>query len=273
MGYRSRGTVDQLSFEGDRVKVRHHDVTEPDPPSITYFIGFDRNHHLWAGTDHGVREWDGKTWTRHTRADGLLWDDCNLHAFAQSADGSIWMGTGSGLAGIIRRVGTRFGWSRRWRLFSEVLLGGEQRSTGVKAPTVSHAQNSFEVSYSALTYAREHSVVFRYRLAPFSTEWRETTARELRFPGLPAGQYRFELLARNGWGQWSATPAVFDFTIRPPWWWTAWGALAVRPAGGSERRRICCTGGRGSTNAGSKSSARSARRNASWPRRNPSWRR
>ena len=221
VGYRSRGTVDEIVLDGERIRVKHHDLAEPEPPSITYFIGFDREHHVWAGTDRGVRQWDGNTWTRFTRADGLIWDDCNLHAFAQSADGSIWMGTSGGLARYHPDGRRQAHAGPPAAVFSEILLGGERIGASVNAPHVDYGRNAFEVSYSALTYAREHSVVFRYRLEPFSREWRETTARELRFPGLPAGNYRFELLARNGWGDWSASPAVFAFEVRPPWWATA----------------------------------------------------
>ncbi len=65
-------------------------------------------------------------------------------------------------------------------------------------------------------------MVFRYRLQPLFGDWRETPNGELQFPGLPANDYRLEVEASDGGGQWSGQPAVFAFQIRRPWWRTWW---------------------------------------------------
>ena len=85
--------------------------------------------------------------------------------------------------------------------------------------------------YSALAFAREHSVLFRYRLKPLFSDWHETSQSELQFPGLPANEYRLEVEARHGWNQWTQQPAVFAFAIRAPWWRSWWfiGLLGTIP--------------------------------------------
>ncbi|HEV8407926.1 MAG TPA: ATP-binding protein, partial [Sphingomicrobium sp.] len=76
--------------------------------------------------------------------------------------------------------------------------------------------------FSALSFAHESSLIFRYRLQPLFSDWRETSQRELHFPGLPANNYRLEVQARDGSGQWVEQPAAFAFQIRLPWWRTLW---------------------------------------------------
>ncbi len=76
--------------------------------------------------------------------------------------------------------------------------------------------------FSALTFARESSVLFRYRMPPLFDTWHETQQHELQFDGLAPGKYRLELMARDGWGRWSAKPAAFAFEVRAPWWRARW---------------------------------------------------
>src|SRR4051812_25303507 len=76
-----------------------------------------------------------------------------------------------------------------------------------------------QVRFSALTYANEASVVFRYRLG--GDAWQETSERELNFAALPPHIFTLEVMARNGQGAWSATPARVSFTVQAPWWESA----------------------------------------------------
>jgi signal transduction histidine kinase/ActR/RegA family two-component response regulator len=48
---------------------------------------------------------------------------------------------------------------------------------------------------------------------------------------LPPHDYRLEVQARDGQGQWSKQPAVFAFEIRTPWWraWWFFGLLGLTP--------------------------------------------
>jgi signal transduction histidine kinase/DNA-binding response OmpR family regulator len=115
-------------------------------------------------------------------------------------------------------------------VFTQLTLG----KTGVERDSyisTSYTSNSLTARYSALTFARESSVLFRYRLQPLFGDWRETSQQELQFPGLPPNDYRLEVEARDAWGPWSKQPAVFAFEIRTPWWRTWWflGLLGLTP--------------------------------------------
>ncbi len=196
---------------------------------MSYFLGFDARGRLWVGTDQGVRVWDGDRWDQYDHNDGLIWDDCDLQGFAAEPDGAVWIGTSGGLARFTPSPLTRQMRSPAV-VFTQLTLG----KTGVGRDSyisTSYTSNSLTARYSALTFARESSVLFRYRLQPLFGDWRETSQQELQFPGLPPNDYRLEVEARDAWGPWSKQPAVFAFEIRTPWWRTWWflGLLGLTP--------------------------------------------
>ena len=61
---------------------------------------------------------------------------------------------------------------------------------------------------------------FRYRLNGTELDWRETTSRNLHYPAVAPGDYRFELQAVDPDQQKQSRILSLSFTIRPPWWRT-----------------------------------------------------
>jgi signal transduction histidine kinase/ligand-binding sensor domain-containing protein len=218
VGYRFSGTVGRLSLAGGKTSIVHYGPEQRAPSGITYFLGFDAANRLWVGTDQGVDTWDGKFWTRYSQDDGLIWNDCDAHAFAAEAGGAVWIGTSSGLAhfqphaAVPRPAPPRV-------ILSRVVLGGEAMD-GAGPVSVDYRRNSLEVRFSALAFAREHATVFRYRLRPLFEDWRETSTHQLEFPGLPPQSYSFEVEARDTGREWTAKPATFSFQVRRPLWTT-----------------------------------------------------
>ena len=190
---------------------------------MSYFLGFDAHGQLWVGTDQGVRVWDGVRWIQYDHDDGLVWDDCDLQGFAAEPDGTVWIGTSSGLAHFT--PGTRSAGAQPPAVeFIELTVGTTRVQRG-RSLSVGWTSNSLVARFSALTFARERPVNFRYRLQPLFGDWRETSQPELQFPGLPSNNYRLEVQARDLSGRWGA-PTAFAFTIRPPWWRT-WSFLLL----------------------------------------------
>ena len=219
-GYQFNRDIDRISANGSAIRITREDAAQADSKGTTYFLGFDARHRLWAGTNRGVDVREGDTWRHYDQHDGLVWDDCDLNAFAAAADGGVWVGTSGGLSHTYLRTMTA------WKdppvaIFTKLTLGNSNIDPA-RQPSVRYTANALATSFSALTFAREGEVMFRYRLAPLFAEWRETRERDLQFPGLPPNSYRFEVQARDGWGRWSAQPAVFLFSVKPPWWSSWW---------------------------------------------------
>jgi diguanylate cyclase (GGDEF)-like protein len=229
VGYRYSGSITRIRMDGERLSMTHYGSELGLRGEISYFLGFDARGQLWAGTDQGVRVWDGEHWNQYDHDDGLIWDDCDVQGFAAEPDGSVWIGTSGGLARYLVSPMTRQVRSPTV-VFTRLILGKHevQRDSDI---STDYASNSLVARYSALVFAREHSVIYRYRLQPVQNEWRQTRQPELQFPQLPPNNYRLEIEAGDGQGQWSTQPAVFAFEIRKPLWRTWWflGLTALVP--------------------------------------------
>jgi diguanylate cyclase (GGDEF)-like protein len=220
VGYQFAAEIDRIHPSGGRFAVVRDVTSKDDSKGTTYFLGFDAERRLWAGTNRGLDVSHGATWRHYDQHDGVVWDDCDLNGFAAAADGTVWIGTSGGLAHFTPSEDVP------WKdppvaIFTKVTLGRTSMDPAQNV-SVAYDANALATSYSALTFAREAAVIFRYRLAPLFREWRETRARELQFPGLPPNSYRLDIQARDGWARWSAESATFSFVIRPPWWRSWW---------------------------------------------------
>ena len=214
-GYRHGGGIDRIRIEGPKPQITHIASLE----QTVYSLGFDSRGRLWAGTDAGVAFYDGEVWTHYDHRDGLVWDDCDLGGLAASPDGGIWIGTSGGLARFTPQP-TPLIYPPEV-VFTSLILGGKGADP-LAHPGVSHSSNMLHAKFSALAFARDGDSLYRYRLPPLFTDWRETRQPELQFDGIPAGEYRLEVQALDGWGHWSLDPAVFSFDVKSPWWRSPW---------------------------------------------------
>lgn len=82
-----------------------------------------------------------------------------------------------------------------------------------------------EISYTGLSLYAPAKMRFRFRLRGFDQDWIEAGGRRTAYyPHLPAGDYRFEVMAANNDGVWSSVPASLVVVVAPFWW----ERLAVR---------------------------------------------
>jgi diguanylate cyclase (GGDEF)-like protein len=219
VGYRFGGGIDRVRPQAGGVAIEK-DVQRRGSDGLIYFLKFDHMGRLWAGTEHGVDVWDGARWSHYDMNDGLIWDDCNLNAFAEEPDGTVWIGTSGGLSRFkplphhapdapLAVVFTR-------------LSNGQKDLSGLGDPSFGSRANSLIARYSALNASSQNEMIFRYRLVGATSNWTETTQRELQFANLPPGPYRLEVDALGSDGAWSGHSAEFAFRILSPWYLTWW---------------------------------------------------
>lgn len=203
-------------WKDGRLEFRHFTVADGLPSALTYFAKFDARGNLWVGTDRGVGLYDGKLWVQYRRGDGLVWDDCNTDAFFAEPDGTVWIGTSGGLSRF-RESPRKPSPGNPRTVITSVRLGRKSIPPEDKAE-VRHSDNTLTVRFAVLRFARPSAQRYLYRLVGLSDEWKETRLAEVQFPDLPPGRYRFEVRGFDGARSWSASPAVFEFRIHPPWW-------------------------------------------------------
>jgi diguanylate cyclase (GGDEF)-like protein len=107
-----------------------------------------------------------------------------------------------------------------------VTLGGEEVLVGGEVE-VDHDQGTFTAAFSGLTFRNPSQVRFEYQLIGLDDEPITTKQRQVRYPALAAGNYRFEVRCRSAAGVWSKAPATFAFTVLPPWWERWWFRLTA----------------------------------------------
>lgn len=82
--------------------------------------------------------------------------------------------------------------------------------------------------FAALSFASPENVHFRYRLENFDRNWVEAdTQHSATYPRLPAGKYRFQVIACNNAGVWNDTGVGLALTVAPFFWETWWFKTGV----------------------------------------------
>lgn len=101
-----------------------------------------------------------------------------------------------------------------------------------------------EIHFTALGFLAPDRIRFKYRLEGFDAEWVDAGPRRFAyFASLPAGTYRFHVIACNEDGRWNETGAAFTFTLTPffyqrPWFYALGVLVLVGLAGAAHYLRL-----------------------------------
>jgi signal transduction histidine kinase/ligand-binding sensor domain-containing protein/DNA-binding response OmpR family regulator len=215
------------------------------PDRNVYLVAVDPAGTLWAGTNRGLSRLDTRAYRAsgtgrfrsYGRDDGFVGIETNQHAVHVGRDGSLWVGTVSGvahydpardaagpIAPITHVSGLRlFYEAADWTPFSSGRSAWHSLPEGLVLP---HDRNHLTFDVVALRLADPDRVRYRYRLAGFDEGWSPPTDdRSATYSNLPPGEYRFEVQAASADGAWTPEPAAFAFSVRPPVWRTWWFLL------------------------------------------------
>lgn len=74
--------------------------------------------------------------------------------------------------------------------------------------------NSFEIFFNSPSYSAPANVRFKYRLNGYKDEWIDIgNKRSITYQKLPYGNYEFEVLVSDSYGNWSIKPAKISFSV------------------------------------------------------------
>lgn len=80
---------------------------------------------------------------------------------------------------------------------------------------------NFTIRFNSPSFASPQNVRFRYKLIGLDDEWREIEGRrEIGYQKLPYGNYEFQILASDSYGNWSVAPASIKFRVDSRFWET-----------------------------------------------------
>ena len=215
------GGLYRLRLDGDRI-VSDARFQPPDiiSNSIVSLL-VDSRGWLWAGTDSGLSVFNGRRWVSATTEEGLIWDDLDQGGLLEDADGSLWIGTSQGLSHLLDPT----------KLFAAESLEPVITSISVGAApfrerAVPYTREPFSIQFGALDFKANGVVRFRYRLGGVDQGWADTASGYARYPSVPAGHHRFEVIAYDPLTHKVSAPVSVLLRVRQPWWFW-WPLLAL----------------------------------------------
>jgi diguanylate cyclase (GGDEF)-like protein len=226
IGYEEAKGVSRMVLAGGKPELIHFRRPQGLLSDTVWMLERDPLGRIWAGGSDGVSVIlpDGSV-RSYDQGDGLIWNDIAQAGFWMEPDGSVFIGTARGLAFHDPAADKALDVPPNV-VITSATLGGKE-SIGEAAVEVGYGQGTFTARFSGLTFRNPSQVLFKYQLVGLDTEPVVTKLREVRYPALGAGSYRFEVLCRSAAGIWSPEPAVVAFTVLPAWWERWWFRLGV----------------------------------------------
>lgn len=230
------GGGDGLSrFDGERFITATQRANGLPVDSVSTVVE-DGDGKLWVGTRSGILslraaefdKLDGDPghqveFRRYDQFDGVLNMPIRLgHPVGtRGADGRLWFATGGGA--VVIDPGRLPAEQAPPPVRIEAVHVDGTRVAHASPLELSSGSSRLRISYTALTYAAPGRTQFRYRLEGFDPDWIDPQLRrEAIYAGLPAGDYRFQVIARNNRGVWNREGAVLELSVPPPFYQAGW---------------------------------------------------
>lgn len=208
------------------------------PSDLIFKILEDRFHNIWITTSKGLVVKQDKTgqFKIYTIANGLLSDQFNYNSGYADRFGNLYFG---GIKGMISFNPADFNKiSASTPLFlTGFQIDNKEVKISSKGPlinsilatdhiTLNHKQSSFNINFSALSYAAPEMTEYAYRMLGLDKEWTYLqTNRTVYFTELTPGDYVFEVKVANQ--SRLTTPQIrqLHISVLPPWRATWWAYL------------------------------------------------
>ncbi len=144
----------------------------------------------------------------------------DMTAILPENDGVTWLG---GSDEILVRFDA--GVERDYAQGFSTLIRGISTTGGGDGRELAYEDNSLTFHFAATSFDDETANRYSYRLDGYDRDWSEWTAdTKKEYTNLPEADYRFRVRALNAYGT-AGDEASFAFTVRPPWYRTAWAGL------------------------------------------------
>jgi ligand-binding sensor domain-containing protein len=150
-----------------------------------------------------------------------------VHSMYRGRDGSIWIGSNSGLARYLPQTELPIGPSSI--VIKGLRIAGESQALSALGETeipplrLPSDRNQIQIDFIALNSSAGEGVRYQYKLEGSVGDWSPLSEqRSVNFANLKAGNYRFLVRALNADGVMSLNSAAFPFSILRPFWQQWW---------------------------------------------------
>ncbi len=188
-----------------------------------YDIIVDEEGGIWASTNKGlvrlVIRFNEVNVQNFTYEDGLQGNTFNRGAVGTDAEGNIYIG---GVHGFNRFLPRKFRYNEYIPpiVISDISINNkpvERKRIKDNELILTHTENSFAVTFSALSYSQSKKNKFSHILEGFDKEWIMTDYqnREAVYTSLPSGKYKLKIKAANNSWVWNPNPTVLRIKVKP----------------------------------------------------------
>jgi signal transduction histidine kinase/ligand-binding sensor domain-containing protein len=158
------------------------------------------------------------------KSDGMLSVECNgghWPAGIRARDGTLWFPTQNGVA-VIDPAQVPVNRNPPPVIIESCLV--ERRPVPFDRPVrLSPIQTSFEIQYTAFSFANPERIRFKYKLEGLDREWTDAGSRRTAYYShLPPGNYNFKVIAANSDGVWNTEGKQLQISVLPPFYRTWW---------------------------------------------------
>jgi len=158
------------------------------------------NNILWVGTDKGLNriglDKPGYHVTQYTSKDGLASDMINT-VFVDSS--RVYVGTSAGLSFFDEHKPAG---SEGCRLYLLSLINsGRERIADTGHLVIPYTDKRIRLEFAGISYRSAGDISYRYRMVGLDSTWREAKENFLEYPDLPSGNYEWQLMAVNKFGE------------------------------------------------------------------------
>ncbi len=210
---------------------------------VDSFIGYvlgDEFGQLWLSTHHGLQRIakdelnrcaDGTISTLASQVydqhDGLPTIELTgglQAAGCQTADGRLWLSSNKGIL-VVDPARIKSNPKPPPVVLESLLIDGTAVPFrhGEVAGRLPPRHQRLEFRFGGLSFVAPNKVLFKYRLDGLDQKWIDAGNRRTAFYSqLPAGAYRFRVIACNNDGLWNTAGASLAFSVAPFFWQTWW---------------------------------------------------
>ena len=206
-----------VRLQGAQPRVlRHMDMTDGLASNRVYSLGVDGRGWLWLGTGNGLSVLEADHLETFTTEDGLAGNDCDQMSFLADPDGTVWIGSTTGLTRYRPRFRFRPAPPPVSRILSltasehPVALDG----AGVQLP---RTRNTLEFHVGALSFINKAKLEHRVQLLGLEKGWQRLGGGIARYPALAPGRYTFKVQSRRLQEPWGPE-ASLALEVLPSWW-------------------------------------------------------
>jgi len=187
---------------------------------------------IWLTSNNGLNRFDTQTYAvdKFDLTDGLQSNEFNFNAYLKTSWNGFLVG---GVNGFNYFDPVVFGSLKTEPVLNLSIAIEDQE--GLLRQLASESQNilvndadrSLLLSVDVLHFLNPSKNGYRYRLKGYDGHWQDSTAdnHQLRYAGLPAGDYQFEVQAIASTGEVSESVKTLMIKVLPSPWLTGWAVL------------------------------------------------